>query len=169
MNILSCAADIKNTAIIMVDRKTEFLQRERPEVHQSINAVREGNEEMKATNYYRCPQAIINPDCPRIRKAENLLPNNKVLLDYDQHYQGQELFEKIKPHLKDLNIIHAELSCRGGLHLIVPRIEGRTILETILAYEYLLGVQLDHKTQDIARAVYLVPNKMVLYAEDRYY
>lgn len=176
-NLISTTPSITDTIMRRMTRDEEIAIRNTKDVINSIEKVRSYPDtecpEAKAAkgqNYYSCPQAQIPGDQSwTYRKNVNFIPSGKVILDYDKHGDWQTFMDKIKDRFEELNFLHIERSCRDGIHAIVPRIEGLTINETINWYERALDLELDHKTKDVARACFLVPQSFVLYDTDDYY
>lgn len=127
--------------------------------------IKNGNTDLKKRLPALMPNGISTDGS---RKAASCVPTNNVFLDYDTHDGWQTLYEKVKDHFEEWHIRLFEISARGGAHMVVPQITGKTIKETIQIWADHLGVEFDH-VSDLSRLMYLTPLDNVLWESPSLY
>lgn len=172
VNLIAFEPTIRKTRCHLVSRKEENDLRNSKHTFESIQATLSGIMEAKQMNYWRIAQAIpVNGD-EATKTKDDLIPNGKCLLDWDIHdaEHSRRLYdEKIKGREKELGVLHAEFSVRGGLHVTVRLLGDLNHHWTIRWWEHYLDVELDHSMDSINQATYLVTSSYVFYCSDEYY
>lgn len=146
----------------------ELMKRTEPLVAKiEVEPIKEKRNQLKKWLPIKIPHAWMDNGEKRI--TENAHPNSTVVCDYDD-FEGdpREFWEKNKAKFLELNPFEVEISASGrGLHawFIIP--EGLTLKEAILFYGKRLGLvaNADRSCCDLARAIYVCPEKNTLYRD----
>ena len=169
MTYISESANIRSQKVVWRTMEEEKSLRDSYQTRESVKNA--GNPEMKKKNYYRLVNGRPAEGATEgWRKNEWLVESGYFLLDFDEHDINitRKAWKKLSPHIKEWGIVHAEMSARGGMHVTCIRSEGLTIEENIRLVELKSGLTFDH-CHDLARACFIVPNKLVVYETPAYY
>ena len=172
-------SDFANVTCQSVTGRTPEEEKELRDSYEVKRSVKEAHKkEMKRKNYYRLvngrPQ---QGETQGWRCNEWLVESGFFLLDWDildkdkhkKKINSKDVWEKLKPHIEDWGIVHAEKSARGGLHITLIRTEDINIEQNIRLMELRTGIDFDHACKDLARACFLVPNDHVIYQTEAYH
>lgn len=171
MNLASKTNGIKETNLRYLSKEEEIEIRDNGWSQICVQETRKGKEECKHKNFYVVIQGCF-PDGVETgeRYSRNMIETNFVVLDYDEHGDWKTAWDKVKDHIEEYAIVKVQRSTRLGLQIIVKRIEGLTIAETIEFFEQLIGLKFDPAYKhNISLASYLMPSSEILYETDEYF
>lgn len=146
----------------------ELMKRTEPLVAKiEVEPIKEKRNKLKKWLPIKIPHAWMNNGEKRI--TENAHPNLTVMCDYDD-FEGnpREFWEKNKAKFLELNPFEVEISASArGIHAWFMIPEGLTLKEAIRFYGRRLGLvsNIDSSCCDLARAIYVCPEKNTLYRD----
>ncbi|MBQ4449959.1 MAG: hypothetical protein II900_05960 [Prevotella sp.] len=162
----------KNTVLTYICKNANWLSKLMKRTESQCEKIeaepdKKKRDEMKSYLPIKIPHAWMENEANR--DSGNAHANGTVMCDYDAlDTNPRELWEEKKEIFLAMNPLEVEISASGkGLHawFIIP--DGLTLKEAQLFYAKRLGLRgkIDERVCDLARGIYVVPERNTLYRD----